>query len=256
MKTITINNQDYFCPEIFQEINFGLWEEIQIMFENNPSNKITYDLTLDIIELITKIDRKIVLSTDSLLFRDLRSTLSFVFHSDELSKITFQNFIEMEGEKYYINEDPNCTGAEYIDRDFVLEEFESSKKLSGMCAIFLRPKGIKYSSDDLEERIKLIKQQPCTAIFPMLGFFLLKGKLLSKSMQAFSMGLQVYQVQQMELENWQRSGAGNTSYFNWRKKICGLWMNSSNERFMNCLTSYHTLQTRLSQNKINLELNK
>jgi len=258
MKTIEINDKKYNIPENYSEINFGMFEKVQILIENHPSfPTITHDLVISVINLLVEIEEETIKNLPKSVYIFLYNTIFFVFSLEDLEKIEFKTSVKLlNGETLYCSDDPNVLVKEYIDRDLVLSEFPDEKKISGMISIFLRKKGEEYNSEFLEERILLIKEQPATAIFPFIAFFLHKREVLRKSMLLYSAGLQIYRLKMEEMENFlEKSGDGRMSFINWRTKICKNLTNFLNGEFMNCSTYYHTLQTRILQTQIDYKSN-
>lgn len=256
MNKILINDVVYEYPEKWDEVSFGLWEDFQQLLNNrlDPETHLSYDTLIDIMVLITKIPREIFLNSPKKLFEDVFLSIKF-FWDDELSNIKMSNRIEIDGEWWVANEDPNITFGEWIDRDAVLEHYPGNQKMSAMVAILLRPEGSMYNPDDLPTRQGKIKNTPVVKIYPLLNFFLTKKKLLSQCLTAYSQALELYQLKILELETFQKNGGGNTSFMKWRAKILPSLIWYLKGEYLKCLTTLSIYTTRISQAKINLELN-
>lgn len=258
MKKIEINDVEYQIPENYSEINFDEFEKIQILIEKHPSYpNITHDLAIECIEFLTKIDRKILIELTKDIYISIYNTISFIFSLEELEKIEFKNYVKLNsGETWYCSEDNNVLVKEYIDRDYVLNEFPEDKRISGMIAIFLRPKNTNYDSEFLEERINIIKKQPSTLIFPFIAFFLHKREVLKNSMNLYLAGLQLFQMREEEMQNYlHKNGGGRMSFINWRTMICKNLMNYLNAEYLKSSTYYHTLQMQILQTQTNYKSN-
>jgi hypothetical protein len=257
MNKITINETEYTYPSTWDEVTFGTWEEFQLILTKklDPEGQYSYDTLLDVMVMFTKIPRDIFLNAPVTLFEGVFNTIKFLWNN-ELDKIEIAATIEMDGNTYYVNDDPNITFGEWIDRDAVLEHYPENEKFSAMIAILLREPNKKYSPDDLKNRQAIIKRQPVKAIFPMINFFLKKKNLLLKSLIVYSQTLLVLRMKISELETYQKSGVGNTSFMSWRNKMLLSSIKYLKGEYTKYLTTLYTYMTRLSQAKINLELSE
>lgn len=252
MKKLEINNITYNFPENFDELLFGDFENCLIIMENHPSSpKITHDLVLDILSFLGKIDKKLLTELPKSVYLELYKTISFIFYEENLKEIKLKAEYNIDGEVWVYSDDPNCLTKEFVDREVVLTEFPEEKRLSGLIAIFLRPKGKSYSSEDLEERINKIKNQKTTEIYPLIAFFLARRNLFTHSMNLYSIMLANFQSRQVQIDNFLKSTDGTASFWNWRKKISKILTIYLKEKYSKCLTYYHTLQTSHSLKKIN-----
>lgn len=255
MNKITINEKVYEYPEKWEEVTFGMWEDFQMLLDKKLDGELTYsyDTMIDILGLITGVERDVYLNSPKQFFEQVFFSVKFLF-DDTLSKIPMSKNIQIDGELWVANEDPNITFGEWIDRDAVLENYPMNQKLSAMIAILLRPAGKSYSPEDLQTRQEKIKRQPVVNIYPLISFFLTKKNLLLECLTAYSKGVELLQLRTLELEIYQKNGGGKTSFMSWRAKILPSLIKSSREKYLKSLTTLHTFTTRISQAKINLEL--
>lgn len=254
MNKVEINDKIYTYPENWDEVSFGLWEEFQMFLDRklDENDKFSYDSMIDIMSLITGISREDFLEQSKHFFELIFSSIKFLFE-DELSKIKIKNELIISGEKYIIDDNPNISFGQWIDRDAVLENYPSNQKLSAMLAVMLIPEKNqgKYNSNEVEKRQAEIKKMCVKDVYPLLAFFLTKKKLLQECLVAYSMGVEVLYLRIQELETWLKNGGGSTSFMSWRRKIIQKWMPYLKSEYSKSLTTLHTFQTKLSQQIIN-----
>lgn len=254
MNKVEINDKIYTYPENWDEVSFGLWEDFQMALDAklDSEDKYSYDTMIDIMSLITGISRQDFLQQSKQFFEMVFSTVKFIF-DDSLSQIKMNNEIEIAGEKYVIDDNPNISFGQWIDRDAVLEAYPVNQKLSAMLAVMLIPvknEG-KYNSDEVEKRQAEIKKMCVKDVYPLLAFFLTKKKLLLACLEAYSTGVEVLHHRIQELETFLKNGGGSTSFLSWRRKILQKWMPYLREEYSKSFNTLHTLMTRVSQQTIN-----
>lgn len=257
MNKIMVNEVEYTYPESWDEVTFGMWEDFQGILTKrlDSEDMYSYDTMIDVMVNFTGVPRDVFINSPKSFFERVFMTIKFLW-DDELSTIKYSNRIQIDGEWWVANEDPNITFGEWIDRDAVLEHYPADQKMSAMVAILLRPQGLKYNPDDLKTRQEKIKRQPVKNIFPLLSFFLTKKNLLLQCLTAYSQMLELYRMRILELETYQKNGGGNTSFMKWRAKILPSLIQYLKDEYTKSSTTLYTYMTRISQARINSELTK
>ncbi len=156
------------------------WDEIPLKKYIKLSRLYDGDKKPDIIDMIPILidkDKDYVMSLPSEFLGVVLSKLDFLARDIDAEPT---NEIEINGETYMINYQEKLRVGEYLAADTLIKE--DDKDIAKLLAILCRKKGEIYDTDFttnvLNDRIKLFEEQPITKVLPLFFFMLSLYSLL------------------------------------------------------------------------------
>lgn len=157
------------------------WNEVKVIQfinlyrkQNSSSNELMGAVSL--ISALSDIPEELLLQMDINDFKNLSTKLTFI--KDNVKKEDVE-FIELNGEKYYLYQEFNkLTTGEVITIETILEgsEFDIHKVMADLLCLFLRKKDengrFEKFSTEFFNRKEMFLQIPITQIYHIFGFFL------------------------------------------------------------------------------------
>lgn len=150
------------------------WNEIKLKQYIDISRLYTEDKTpelIDMIPILINKDKDYVMSLPSEFLDKILEQLIFVVDEPDVKPT---NEIVINGEKYIINYQEKLRVGEYLAADACIKD--DDKDIAKLLAILCRKQGEVYDTDFttniLNDRIKMYEEQPVTKVLPLFFFML------------------------------------------------------------------------------------
>lgn len=190
MKEILINNQNYKIPEGWEDLTFERYCQVFYGLKDNPDKLSSVDTNneITIFSRLIGIDEDVILNAPIDFYNRLRDLFSFIYEKESFYFKDADNELIIDGVKYHIPSNDELTLRQHIDIDITTQEPDSPTKFIELLAIALVGENEKYTGDEKEREdlMNKLKNLPCTKAFQILGFFLLKGKILNNLISIFT----------------------------------------------------------------------
>jgi hypothetical protein len=178
--------KDYFLPENWDEVKLS---DFITLFSVDKTNLNPLEISVKTIEILLKIDEEILMMMNANDFETLAKELEFTTKDVEPVNI---DFIELEGEKYYIKSNFNqLTMGEVISIETILEDGDNNifKVMDKLLCIFLRKKKengkLETFKGEFMERQELFRNAPVSKVYNIFNFFLSGGNSLEVNTQDY-----------------------------------------------------------------------
>lgn len=153
-------------PTSWDEVTVKKYIELSRLYDNDNKPEL-----IDMIPVLIDRDRDYVMSLPSEFLGVVLSKLDFLARDIDAEPT---NEIEINGEKYIINYQEKLRVGEYLAADTLIKE--DDKNIAKLLAILCRKKDEVYDTDFttnvLNDRIKLFEEQPITKVIPLFFFML------------------------------------------------------------------------------------
>lgn len=171
------------------------WDDIDVqtftkLFEYNQPTDNQLLASVRVMSLLSDIDEKIIMSMDVEDFKELADKLLFITEEVETNEI---DYIEVEGEKYYLYKDFNkMTTGEIITIELLMDNNGGNiyKIMPQLLCLFLRKKNeegkFEKFTTDMMERADKFKKIRISDIHHIFSFFLNGGNLFNPNMLDFT----------------------------------------------------------------------
>lgn len=153
-------------PTSWDEVTVKKYIELSRLYDNDNKPEL-----IDMIPVLIDRDRDYVMSLPSEFLGVVLSKLDFLARDIDAEPT---NEIEINGETYIINYQEKLRVGEYLAADTLIKE--DDKDIAKLLAILCRKKDEVYDTDFttnvLNDRIKLFEEQPITKVIPLFFFML------------------------------------------------------------------------------------
>lgn len=269
MIKLELNNQFYNIPENADELSLDRYDRIRILIQHNTISGVTaawtYNSIIQVIECMTDISPIILEEAPMSFFETIFKKIEWVFSFDA-DNYKPKDYIDWEGERYSYEPTHDWFVKEWVDWEAVSKSFPEHEKFSCLLAIKLRKKlkdkngkyideVEKYDSELIEKRKDMFKKMPISNVIPLIGFFLLKDKLLKTNLSLYSTEVALALTRHQVMLDWVKNGDGFKRLSGWRKTIYLKWMKFLSEELSKHLTLYHTVSMSQTHNTKQLNTN-
>lgn len=173
-------------PENWNDVSVGMWEKIAGINRDNPNH---IQIGIDTIVAVTDLTEEDVCLLSPEQYADLLNNLEFL---QEEIKGEGVEYIEINGEKYYIKEDfDKLNVGEIMSLEIIQKKYEGNieKGMSEMLCIFLRKKEngeIETFKNSFMERAELFRNEvSINQIYKLFLFFSNGSSLSAKAMKDY-----------------------------------------------------------------------
>lgn len=189
------------CPKSWNDINLGLYQDIEQYYIDNKDN-------VNIIDILHILCDKTKDEVNALPLQFIEKILEQLTFLNEQPQVEPSNKVEINGEPYIVHTDRELRTGEFVATDMVIKS--DSHDYATLMAILCRKEGEEYDSkfenEILPDRVELFKKQPITKILPIVNFFLQLYILSTAPSQLSSLIEEGLSLTQESIENSRRNG--------------------------------------------------
>ena len=212
-KNNNIDLGSWTCPVRWSDITLKQFQDIQRYYADKEKK---VDVR-DIVHILCGKTRDEVNLLPTEFLEKILEKLSFL--SEEPVHQEPQSSIVIKGEKYVINIMEKLKAGEYIDTDTLIKQ--DKYNYAALFAILCRKEGEVYNDDfianTLDDRIKMVEEQPVTNIFPLVSFFMNCFLTLQKPFLLYSAVEEAINHTQKNIENFVNDGSISKLHMTWLK---------------------------------------
>ena len=163
MKIIKIDKIPYNIPQKWEDVTVSKFAELHKLEEPN---------TLNVVSILTGIDKQIFLDTHETILRKVIAQMPF--YKETIIEEKVKEFY-LDGVKYIYNGDfDEICLAQYLDVEVRVEEAEGKEveAIAYVIGVLYREEGKKYNSDKAAKLKEKINNLPITKFYGAISFFL------------------------------------------------------------------------------------
>lgn len=190
------------------------WSEVRLCdyerwFMIEPKDQMEY---VHFVANICATEPDVLLNAPTQVFNIIAEAISFISDQD----FAPVNYVEIDGEKYFVPFSDDLTLAEWVDVESTLEG-QSQSKISEVLAILCRPLGEKYNTKTAEQRKEVFRNLTCDKVLPLVAFFLFKRKQSETILNLYSMVKDRTDLLLRDINHFVADGVGTKSLPIWQK---------------------------------------
>ena len=231
MRKIKIEQTTYSIPQSWEEINVKQFDKVQAILRDKEEDEISLKVLAKIVCSITGLDMSTLTAAPKQVFDFIINELNFMFDGSHNEAQPATSVI-IEGVRHSFPTDENqITFGQWVDVDEVVK---GETILASIMAIMLLPEGESHDAVKYNERVKKMQALPCTAVLPLLNFFLSSGKEYTILFQSFLEAKVQGLAQLQHLESIIRNGDGMQQLHSFHKMIYLKWISLLKSQLMKC----------------------
>lgn len=192
--------KEFTLPESWDDVNIGDFCNL-FAFERQGLNEI--ELVVESIHQLIGIERDLIYNMEMKDFQTIAAKLNFL--TTEMKPKEVVDYVELDGEKYYIKKDFNSlTMGEVISIETIFSEADNNlfKVMDKLLCVFLRKKKdngkLENFKGEFMQRQELFRKAPVTSVYNVFNFFLNGELILSGSTKASSVSKKSHQRRKKE----------------------------------------------------------